>query len=106
DSTYNLSEEQARAILELRLQRLTALGRDEIADELNKIGVDIADYLHILASRSRIMGIVKDELNALREEFATPRRTVFGFGSAEMDSEDLIAPEDMVVTVSHSGYIK
>ncbi|EJF75821.1 DNA gyrase subunit A [Bartonella alsatica] len=106
DNTYNLSEEQARAILELRLQRLTALGRDEIADELNKIGVDIADYLHILASRSRIMQIVKDELNALREEFATPRRTVFGFGSAEMDSEDLIASEDMVVTVSHSGYIK
>ncbi|WP_273754279.1 DNA gyrase subunit A [Bartonella sp. MM73XJBT.G] len=106
DSTYNLSEEQARAILELRLQRLTALGRDEIADELNKIGVDIADYLDILASRVRIMGIVKDELSALREEFATPRRTVFGFGSAEMESEDLIAPEDMVVTVSHSGYIK
>ncbi|EJF84648.1 DNA gyrase, A subunit [Bartonella elizabethae Re6043vi] len=106
DGTYNLSEEQARAILELRLQRLTALGRDEIADELNKIGVDIADYLDILASRVRIMGIVKDELSALREEFATPRRTVFGFGRAEMDSEDLIAPEDMVVTVSHSGYIK
>ncbi|MGF7157907.1 DNA gyrase subunit A [Bartonella heixiaziensis] len=106
DNTYNLSEEQARAILELRLQRLTALGRDEIADELNKIGVDISEYLDILASRSRIMSIVKDELTALREDFATPRRTVFGFGSAEMDSEDLIAPEDMVVTVSHSGYIK
>ncbi|WP_375639872.1 MULTISPECIES: DNA gyrase subunit A [unclassified Bartonella] len=106
DGTYNLSEEQARAILELRLQRLTALGRDEIADELNKIGVDIADYLEILASRVRIMCIVKDELSALREEFATPRRTVFGFGSAEMESEDLIASEDMVVTVSHSGYIK
>nr|WP_275064702.1 DNA gyrase subunit A [Bartonella sp. AU55XJBT] len=106
DGTYNLSEEQARAILELRLQRLTALGRDEIADELNKIGVDIADYLDILASRVRIMGIVKDELSTLREEFATPRRSVFGFGSAEMESEDLIAPEDMVVTVSHSGYIK
>ncbi|WP_254474179.1 DNA gyrase subunit A [Bartonella sp. B1098] len=106
DGTYNLSEEQARAILELRLQRLTALGRDEIADELNKIGVDIADYLDILASRVRIMGIVKDELSALREEFATPRRSVFGFGRAEMESEDLIAPEDMVVTVSHSGYIK
>lgn len=106
DGTYNLSEEQARAILELRLQRLTALGRDEIADELNKIGVDIADYLDILASRIRIMGIVKDELSTLREEFATPRRSVFGFGSAEMESEDLIAPEDMVVTVSHSGYIK
>ncbi|WP_455478258.1 DNA gyrase subunit A [Bartonella sp. B10] len=106
DSTYNLSEEQARAILELRLQRLTALGRDEISDELNKIGVDISDYLHILASRLRIMNIVKDELNALREAFATPRRTAFGFGSADMDNEDLITPEDMVVTVSHSGYIK
>ncbi|WP_102830346.1 DNA gyrase subunit A [Bartonella bovis] len=106
DNTYHLSEEQARAILELRLQRLTALGRDEIADELNKIGVDITDYLDILASRSRIMSIVKDELNTLRKAFATPRRTIFGFGSAEMDSEDLIAPEEMVVTVSHSGYIK
>ncbi|WP_455474936.1 DNA gyrase subunit A [Bartonella sp. B30(2025)] len=106
DNTYHLSEEQARAILELRLQRLTALGRDEIADELNKIGVDITDYLDILSSRSRIMNIVKDELTALREEFATARRTVFGFGSAEMDHEDLIASEDMVVTVSHSGYIK
>nr|WP_283772513.1 DNA gyrase subunit A [Bartonella sp. G70] len=106
DNTYNLSEEQARAILELRLQRLTALGRDEIADELNKIGVDITDYLHILASRLRIMGLVKDELSTLREEFVTPRRTIFGFGSAEMDNEDLIVPEDMVVTVSHSGYIK
>ncbi|WP_336276740.1 DNA gyrase subunit A [Bartonella sp. CB178] len=106
DSTYNLSEEQARAILELRLQRLTALGRDEIADELNKIGTDITDYLHILASRSRIMDIVKDELNTLREAFATPRRTIFGSGSAEVGHEDLIASEDMVVTVSHSGYIK
>ncbi|WP_407966184.1 DNA gyrase subunit A [Bartonella sp. C271] len=106
DNTYNLSEEQARAILELRLQRLTALGRDEIADELNKIGVDITDYLHVLASRLRIMGIVKDELSTLREEFVTPRRTIFGFGNAEMDNEDLIVPEDMVVTVSHSGYIK
>ncbi|CBI76338.1 DNA gyrase subunit A [Bartonella clarridgeiae 73] len=106
NNTYNLSEEQARAILELRLQRLTALGRDEIADELNKIGVDITDYLHILASRLRIMGIVKDELSTLREEFAAPRRTIFGFGNIEMDNEDLIVPEDMVVTVSHSGYIK
>ncbi|WP_332065473.1 DNA gyrase subunit A [Bartonella sp. CB189] len=106
DGTYNLSEEQARAILELRLQRLTALGRDEIADELNKIGVDITNYLRILASRSCIMNIVKDELTALREVFATPRRTMFGSGSAEMDHEDLIASEDMVVTVSHSGYIK
>jgi DNA gyrase subunit A len=106
DNTYNLSEEQARAILDLRLQRLTALGRDEIADELNKIGVEIADYLEILASRIRIMGLVKDELVAIRDEFGTPRRTELTEGGADMDDEDLIAREDMVVTVSHAGYIK
>ncbi|PSH69467.1 DNA gyrase subunit A [Phyllobacterium brassicacearum] len=106
DNTYNLSEEQARAILDLRLQRLTALGRDEIADELNKIGVEIKDYLEILASRLRIMGIVKDELVAIRDEFGTPRRTELTDGGADMDDEDLIAREDMVVTVSHAGYIK
>ncbi|MGU3398576.1 DNA gyrase subunit A [Brucellaceae bacterium D45D] len=106
DSTYNLSEEQARAILDLRLQRLTALGRDEVADELNKIGEEIRDYLDILGSRIRVMTIVKDEMIAVRDEFATPRRTEFGLGGAEMDDEDLIAREDMVVTVSHAGYIK
>ncbi len=106
DNTYNLSEEQARAILDLRLQRLTALGRDEVADELNKIGEEIRDYLDILGSRLRVMSIVKEELVAIRDEFATPRRTEIGFGGAEMDDEDLIAREDMVVTVSHAGYIK
>ncbi|PYE86822.1 DNA gyrase subunit A [Phyllobacterium leguminum] len=106
DNTYNLSEEQARAILDLRLQRLTALGRDEIADELNKIGEEIRDYLDILGSRIRIMNIVKEELIALRDEFGTPRRTELGEGGPEMDDEDLIAREDMVVTVSHAGYIK
>ncbi|MBX3569188.1 MAG: DNA gyrase subunit A [Rhizobiaceae bacterium] len=106
DGTYNLSEEQARAILELRLQRLTALGRDEIADELNKIGVEIADYLDILSSRARIQQIVKDELALVREEFATPRRTELADGGADMDDEDLIQREDMVVTVTHAGYIK
>ncbi|MFQ0813752.1 DNA gyrase subunit A [Brucella anthropi] len=106
DNTYNLSEEQARAILDLRLQRLTALGRDEVADELNKIGEEIRDYLDILSSRLRVMNIVKEEMIAVRDEFATPRRTEIGFGGAEMDDEDLIAREDMVVTVSHAGYIK
>lgn len=106
DNTYNLSEEQARAILDLRLQRLTALGRDEVADELNKIGEEIRDYLDILSSRLRVMTIVKDEMIAVRDEFGTPRRTEIGFGGAEMDDEDLIAREDMVVTVSHAGYIK
>ncbi len=106
DGTYNLSEEQARAILELRLARLTALGRDEIADELNKIGAEISDYLDILSSRIRIMTIVKDELIAVRDEFGTPRRTEIMEGGPDMDDEDLIAREDMVVTVSHLGYIK
>ncbi|ENN87095.1 DNA gyrase subunit A [Rhizobium freirei PRF 81] len=106
DGTYNLSEEQARAILELRLARLTALGRDEIDEELNQIGVEIKDYLDILSSRARIQAIVKEELSAVRDEFGTPRRTEIVDGGLEMDDEDLIAREDMVVTVSHLGYIK
>ncbi|TWG59379.1 DNA gyrase subunit A [Aminobacter sp. J44] len=106
DGTYNLSEEQARAILDLRLQRLTALGRDEIADELNTIGAEISDYLNILSSRPRILQIVKDELIAVRDEFGTPRRTEIAEGGADMDDEDLIQREDMVVTVTHEGYIK
>ncbi len=106
DATYNLSEEQARAILELRLARLTALGRDEIADELNKIGAEISDYLDILSSRIRIQTLVKDELAAVRDEFGTPRRTQILDAGLDMDDEDLIAREDMVVTVSHLGYIK
>ena len=106
DGTYNLSEEQARAILDLRLQRLTALGRDEIADELNAIGEEIRDYLDILSSRVRVLEIVKTELGEVRDEYATPRRTEIIEGGYEHDDEDLIAREDMVVTVSHGGYIK
>ncbi|MEM5500941.1 DNA gyrase subunit A [Ahrensia kielensis] len=106
DGTYFLSEEQARAILELRLARLTALGRDEIADELNTIGGEIKEYLEILASRQRIQDIVKEELAAVKEEFGTPRRTVLAEGGPDMDDEDLIAREEMVVTFSHEGYIK
>ncbi len=106
DGTYNLSEEQARAILELRLARLTALGRDEIADELNAIGGEIKEYLEILASRQRIQDIVKTELFAVKEEFGTPRRTELAEGGPDMDDEDLIAREEMVVTFSHEGYIK
>ncbi|MCA1297154.1 DNA gyrase subunit A [Stappia indica] len=106
DGTYRLSEEQARAILELRLQRLTALGRDEIADELNKIGEEIRDYLEILRSRERILDIIRDELTEIRDEFATPRRTEIVEGGADLEDEDLIQREDMVVTVSHAGYIK
>ncbi|MFC0191466.1 DNA gyrase subunit A [Aureimonas pseudogalii] len=104
--TYRLSETQARAILDLRLQRLTALGRDEIADELNKIGEEIREYLEILSSRVRMREIIKEELAAARAEFATPRRTELLEGAADLDDEDLIPREEMVVTVSHGGYIK
>jgi len=104
--TYRLSEDQARAILDLRLQRLTALGRDEIGDELTKLGEQIGDYLDILRSRARIVGIVKHELNALKAEFGTPRRTEIVDMVGEVEDEDLIQREDMVVTVSHKGYIK
>lgn len=106
DGTYNLSEEQARAILELRLQRLTALGRDEIAEELNTIGEEIRDFLDILSSRACIQQIVRDELTAIRDGFGTPRRTELAEGGSDMEDEDLIAREEMVVTVSHAGYIK
>jgi DNA gyrase subunit A len=104
--TYKLSAEQAKAILDLRLQRLTALGRDEIKAELDKLAEEIADYLDILRSRARIQSIVKDELKAVREKFATPRRTVILEQEGEVEEEDLIHREDMVVTVSHLGYVK
>ena len=104
--TARLSVEQAKAILDLRLQRLTALGRDEIKAELDKLATEIADYLEILRSRVRIQTIIKDELAALKEEFATPRRTVIAEEEGEVEDEDLIQREDMVVTVSHLGYIK
>ncbi len=101
-----LSLEQARAILDLRLQRLTALGRDEIKEELDKLAAEIADYLEILRSRTRIQAIIKTELKAVRDKFATERRTVITEAEAEVEEEDLIQREDMVVTVSHLGYIK
>jgi DNA gyrase subunit A len=106
NGTCRLSAEQAKAILDLRLQRLTALGRDEIKQELDKLAAEIADYLEILRSRARIQAIVKDELLAVKQEFATPRRTVIVDQEGEMEDEDLIQREDMVVTVSHLGYVK
>jgi DNA gyrase subunit A len=105
--TYKLSEEQARAILDLRLQRLTALGRDEIEAELDTLGKEISEYLDILRSRARIQSIIKAELSAIKKEFATPRKTeISGEEAGEIDEEALITPEDMVVTVSHAGYVK
>jgi DNA gyrase subunit A len=106
DGTARLSMEQAKAILDLRLQRLTALGRDEISEELDKLAVEIADYLDILRSRARVQAIIKTELNEVKAEFATPRRTVIIEQEGEVEDEDLIQREDMVVTVSHAGYAK
>jgi DNA gyrase subunit A len=106
DGTFKLSEEQARAILALTLSRLTALGRDEIGDELNGLGVEIADYLDILRSRERVITIIRDELQAIKDEFSTPRLTTIDESAGDFEDEDLIAREDMVVTVTHGGYIK
>ncbi len=106
DGTFRLSDEQARAILALTLSRLTALGRNEIGDELNGLGEQIADYLDILRSRERVLGIVRDELIEVRDQYSTPRRTQIDEFAGDMDDEDLIAREDMVVTVTHAGYIK
>ncbi len=103
---YRLSEAQARGILELRLARLTALGREEIAEALNKLAAEIADYLEILGSRARLFGIVKDEMLAVKAAHATPRRTEILDAVDGVEDEDLIQREDMVVTVSHGGYVK
>jgi DNA gyrase subunit A len=106
DGTYNLSETQARAILELRLQRLTQLGVKEVTDELEALAAKIKEYLEILGSRERIMGIISAELQEVKELFAVPRRTEIVEWSGDMEDEDLIEREDMVVTVTSGGYIK
>jgi len=106
DGTYNLSETQARAILELRLQRLTQIGVKEVTDELKELAAKIREYLEILGSRERIMQIIRDELATVREQFAVPRRTQIVDWSGDMDDEDLIEKEEMVVTVTSGGYIK
>ena len=101
-----LSDEQARAILDLRLQRLTALGRDEIKAELDVLAKEITNYLEILRSRERIRSIIKDELTAIKKEFGTPRKTEIAEEGVDVEEEDLIQREEMVVTVSHAGYVK
>ena len=106
DGTYNLSEEQARAILELRLQRLTAMGVKEVTDELQLLAGKITDFLDILRSRSRIMEIINNELSDVRRQFAVPRRTEIIEYIEGFEDEDLIEREDMVVTITNSGYIK
>ncbi|MGB8182199.1 MAG: DNA gyrase subunit A [Stellaceae bacterium] len=106
DNTYKLSEEQAKAILDLRLQRLTGLERDKIAEELKGLTEEIRGHLEILGSRPKLLDVVRKELRDVREQFVTPRKTVIEDAAAETNIEDLIQREDMVVTVSHAGYIK
>jgi DNA gyrase subunit A len=106
DGTYQLSDEQARAILDLRLQRLTGLERDKLAEELRELVSEIAGYLDILRSRARLIEVLRDELLAIKAQFANPRRTAIEDVEFEADIEALIQREDMVVTVSHAGYIK
>jgi DNA gyrase subunit A len=101
-----LSDEQARAILALTLSRLTGLGRDEIFEEAKTLATAIADYLEILGSRDMVLDIIRAELRAVREAFAVPRRTQITDGGADLEDEDLIVREDMVVTVTHGGYVK
>jgi DNA gyrase subunit A len=106
DGGYRLSEEQAKAILDLRLQRLTALERDKIAEELGEIVVEIRGHLEILGSRERLLDVLRGEFREVKEQFATPRRTTIEDVEFEADVEALIQREDMVVTVTHGGYIK
>ena len=106
DGKYKLSEAQAKAILELRLQRLTGLEREKIHGELREIGGEIEEYLSILRSRERMFEIMRAELVEMKDEYATPRRTTIEESEFEADIEDLIQREDMVVTVTSSGYIK
>ena len=106
DGTIQLTEEQAKAILELRLLKLTALGMDEITDEAQKLSIKIIDLLDILRSRERVQSIIREELIEVKEKFATPRRSIFTAGGLDFDDEDLIPIEDMVVTVTSGGYVK
>ena len=106
DGYYRLSETQARAILELRLQRLTGMEREKLAEETRSLADDITDFLDILSSRERLISVVLEELQQTYERLAEPRRTEISDSLADQDDEDLIQQEDMVVTVSHRGYIK
>ena len=106
DGTIQLTEEQAKAILDLRLLKLTALGMDEITEEAEKLAAKITDLLDILRSRERVQSIIREELTEIKEKFATPRRSIFVEGGLDFEDEDLIAVEDMVVTVTAGGYVK
>lgn len=103
---YYLSETQAKAILDLKLQRLTGLERDKIHAEVNELGEQIRELLSILSSHEKLYGIMRDEFVAVKEEYATPRRTTIEEGEFDQDMEDLIPREEMVITVTNTGYIK
>ncbi len=104
--TYKLSDAQVRAILELRLHRLTALGRDEIGAELKELAEKIAELLDILGDRAKLYAVMRAEFDEISEQYATPRVSEITAGDFDIEDEDLIAREEMVVTVTHSGYIK
>ena len=106
DGSYMLSTEQVQAILDLRLQRLTAIGRDEIEKELNSIGEQIKEYLEILTNRTVLDSLIEKELIDAKDSFGIPRRTEITDLELDVDDEDLIPKQDVVVTVSHKGYIK
>ncbi|MFS8934947.1 DNA gyrase subunit A [Cupriavidus taiwanensis] len=106
DGLYRLSDGQAQEILQMRLQRLTGLEQDKIVQEYRDIMAEIADLLDILARPERITSIIIDELTAIRAEFGDERRSQIELNATELDTEDLITPQDMVVTLSHSGYMK
>ena len=106
DGSIQLTDEQARAILDLRLLKLTQLGMDEITEEAEKLAATITDLLDILRSRARVQAIISEELSEIKEKYATPRRSEFVAGGMDFDDEDLIAVEDMVVTVTAAGYVK
>ncbi|VVE48515.1 DNA gyrase subunit A [Pandoraea terrigena] len=106
DGRYRLSETQAQEILQMRLQRLTGLEQDKIVSEYKDVMAQIADLLDILARPARVTAIISDELTAVRAEFGDERRSTIEHNATELDTEDLITPQDMVVTLSHSGYIK
>ena len=106
DGTIELTDEQAKAILDMRLLKLTQLGMDEITEEVEKLAARIRDLLDILRSRARVQAIIREELTEVREKFATPRRSIFTAGGQDFEDEDLIAVEDMVVTVTAAGYVK
>ena len=106
NGTYKLSEAQAKAILELKLHRLTGLEQDKLADEIKATGLDIQEYLSILDNREKLLGIMKSELLEVKDKFATPRKTEIIPSEFETDIEDLIAREDMAITITNTGYIK